>query len=93
MLLHYGFEKPTGEIMAAWGEWFKDHADITVDNGGFHNGGKEITHDGENELPFGPDSITGYTIIKAASLEDAEAAARANPFIKAIRVYEIAEHG
>ncbi|MBK8840828.1 MAG: hypothetical protein IPO30_19740 [Hyphomonadaceae bacterium] len=23
MLLHVGFEKPTPEIMAAWGKWFE----------------------------------------------------------------------
>ena len=23
VLLHYGFEKPTPEIMAAWGKWFE----------------------------------------------------------------------
>ena len=36
MLLHFGFEKPTPEIMAAWGKWFESIADKTVENGGFH---------------------------------------------------------
>ncbi len=35
MLLHFGFEKPTPEIMAAWGEWFESVADKSVENGGF----------------------------------------------------------
>ena len=41
---------------------------------------------------MGPDSLTGYTILNADSLEEAEAIARENPFISSIRVYEIAAH-
>lgn len=89
MLLHFGFEKPTPEIMAAWGEWFKSIADISVDNGGFHGGAREISQSGSKDLPMGMDSITGYSIINAESLEEAEKIAQGNPFIASIRVYEI----
>lgn len=41
VLLHYGFEKPTPEIMAAWGKWFESIKDKTIDNLGF-GGGREI---------------------------------------------------
>jgi hypothetical protein len=91
MLLHYGFEKPTPEIMAAWQKWFESVADKTVDQGGFHGGAREISHDGSKDLPMGMDSITGYSIINADSLGDAETIARENPFIASIRVYEISE--
>ena len=40
---------------------------------------------------MGPDSITGYSIINAESLEEAERLASENPFIASIRVYEIVE--
>ena len=90
MLLHFGFEKPTTEIMAAWGKWFEAVADKTVDQGGFR-GGREISHNGTSDLPLATDSITGYSIIEAASLEEAEGIARDNPFIASIRVYEIRE--
>ena len=89
MLLHIGFEKPTPEIMAAWGEWFKSIADKSVDNGGFHGGAREISQSGSKDLPMGMDSITGYSIINAESLEAAEKIAKDNPFIASIRVYEI----
>jgi len=55
MMLHYGFENPTPEIMEAWGM----------------------------------DSITGYNIIEAENLDEAERIAVDNPFIASIRVYEI----
>ncbi len=32
MLLHFGFEKPTPEIMEAWKTWFGSVADRTVEN-------------------------------------------------------------
>ncbi len=89
MLLHYGFEKPTPEVMAEWQRWFESIAERSVENGGFHSGGREITHDGTSELPFGADSITGYSIITAEDLDAATAIAADNPFIKSICVYEI----
>jgi hypothetical protein len=88
MLLHFGFEKPTPEIMAAWGKWFESVADKTVEQGGF-GGAREISHSGTKDLPMGMESITGYSIINAESLDDAEKIAQENPFIASIRVYEI----
>ena len=43
------------------------------------------------ELPWGMESITGYTIIEGESLDDAESIARDNPYIASIRVYEVRE--
>lgn len=92
MLLHFGFEKPTPEVMEAWGEWFQATADKTLDMGGFR-GGREVSHGGARDLPMGAESITGYSIVHAESLEEAEAMAAENPFIASIRIYEIMEHG
>jgi len=89
MLLHFGFEKPTPEIMAAWGKWFESIADKSVENGGFHGGAREISHSGSRDLPMGEESITGYSIVTAESLDAAEKIAQDNPFIKSIRIYEI----
>jgi hypothetical protein len=88
MLLMYGFEKPTPEIMKAWGTWFESVADRTVDQGGF-SGGREISASGTKDLPMGMESITGYTIIEAESLDEAEKIAQDNPYIASIRVYEV----
>ena len=91
MLLHYGFEQPTPEIMEAWNKWFESVADRSVEHGGFM-GGREISSDGTKELPWGADSITGYSIINAESLDEAEKIASGNPFIACIRIYELREH-
>ena len=88
MLLHFGFETPTQEIMAAWGKWFESFADKTEENGGFR-AAREISHKGTRDLPMGMESITGYSIINAESLDEAEKIAQDNPFIASIRIYEI----
>jgi hypothetical protein len=88
VLLHCGFEKPTPEIMKAWGAWMHSVADRTIDNLGF-GAAREISADGTQELPWGPDSITGCTILEAEDLDEAERIAQRNPFIKSIRVYEV----
>lgn len=87
-LLHYGFEQPTPEIMAAWGAWFASIADCNVEHGGFA-GAREISKAGSKDLPWGMESITGFNIIEAESLDEAEKIAAACPFIASIRVYEI----
>ena len=92
MSLHYGFEKPTPEIMEAWQTWFGSIADRTLENGGFHGAAKEISHDGSKDLVMDADCITGYSIINAESIDEAEQIAKQNPFIKGIRVYEISDH-
>ncbi len=74
VLLHYGFERPTPEIMAAWGKWFESMKDNIIDMGGHFSR---------------VESITGFTIVKAGSLDDAETMAQSNPYISSIRVYEV----
>ncbi len=88
IFLHYGFEKPTPEIMAAWGKWFESTKDNTVNSLGF-SGGREISKAGIKELPLGPESITGISIVRAGSLDDAQKMAKSNPYISSIRVYEV----
>ena len=90
VLLHYGFEEPTEEIMKAWGIWFGSIADKAVDNLGF-SGGREISASGTKDLPWGMESITGCSIIEAESLDEAEKIARENPYVASIRVYEVRE--
>jgi hypothetical protein len=45
MLLHFGFEKPTPEIVKAWQAWFASIADRQIAQGGFTNG-REISKAG-----------------------------------------------
>ena len=89
VLLHYGFEKPTPDIMTAWGRWFEAMKENIIDMGGHFSRGREISKAGTKDLPLGSESITGFTIVSAGSLDDAEKMAQSNPFISSIRVYEV----
>lgn len=86
--LHFGFEKPTPEIMEAWGSWFESISEKIVDQGGF-SGGREISKSGTRDLPMDMEAITGYNVIEAESLDAAEKLAQSNPFIASIRIYEV----
>ena len=51
--------------MSVWGKWFESIADIKAVKGVFNQGGREIIATGTKGIPFGKDSFTGFTIIKA----------------------------
>ena len=88
VFFHYGFETPTQEIKEAWGKWFASIGDRIVDSGSPLGPGREITPTGTKELPLGRESLTGYSIIKADSLDDAEKLLKGCPMITSVRVYE-----
>lgn len=90
MLLHYGFETPTPEIEEAWGKWFSSIADRMVDSGSPFKSGREVSRNGTKDLPLGMESLTGYTIISASDLDEAEKIAKDIPMIRYVRVYEMA---
>ena len=88
VFLAIGFQTPTPEIIDAWGKWFESIGDKIVDSGSPLGAAREITRDGSKELPLGVDSITGYTIINAENIDEAEEIAKTCPIITGIRVYE-----
>jgi hypothetical protein len=88
VIFHYGYEMPTYEIMDAWSKWFESIGEKMVDPGSPLGPGKEISRSGTKDLPLGAESLTGYTIINAKSLDEAEAIAKSCPMITSVRVYE-----
>ena len=101
MLIHFamqkfvyltvGFEKPTPEIMQAWGKWFESIKENIVEHIGLKNG-KEISKTGNKDLPMDLNAVTGVMIVNAESHEHAMKMAATNPFITSIRVYELMSH-
>ena len=74
--------------MKAWMAWFESISAKQVDQGGFI-GGREISKSGTRDLTWNMESITGYNIIEAETLDAAEKLARSCPFIASIRIYEL----
>ena len=88
ILLTYGYSEPTQEVMEAWGKWFASIGDKMVDPGSPLGSGREISSSGTKELPLGMESLTGYCVINADSLDEAERIAKGCPMITSVRVYE-----
>jgi len=88
IFLCYGYSEPTQEVMEAWGKWFASIGDKMVDPGNPLGSGREISPTGTKELPLGMESLTGYCIIKADNIDDAEKIAQGCPIITSVRVYE-----
>jgi hypothetical protein len=88
VIFHYGFETPTPEIMDAWSKWFASIGDKLVDPGSPLGPGREISRSGTKELPVGLESLTGYTVISAANMGEAEKIAKSCPMITSVRVHE-----
>ena len=88
VIFHYGFETPTQQIMDAWKKWFASIGDKIVDPGSPLGPGREISGSGTKNLPMGSESLTGYTVINADSIDAAEEIAKGCPMITSVRVYE-----
>lgn len=87
VFLSYGYKTPTEEIMDAWNNWFASLGDKLVDSVGL-GAGREITHNGTKELSLDLEAVTGYLIINAEDMDEAEKIAKDCPIITSIRVYE-----
>jgi hypothetical protein len=91
-LMHMGFEMPGPEQMQLWKAWFEKIAPHTLENIGFR-AAREVTSSGVQELPFDKTAITGLSIVEAEDMDAAQALTEGNPFVSAIRIYEIMQHG
>jgi len=79
------------ESKAAWGNWFGSLGDKIVDAGNpFADGGKAVEKSGVTTIENWP--ATGYTIVKADSIDEAAELAKGCPVLDepdgAVRVYE-----
>lgn len=81
------------EIMEEWKQWFGKLGNKLVDGGGpFNDGGKAVENSGVTTIANHP--ATGYTIVKAGSMDEAVELGQGCPMLRhnkttAIRVYEV----
>jgi hypothetical protein len=84
-------QPPKDDVKAAWGAWFGGLGDKLVDAGNpFNSGGQAVEKSGVSTIENHP--ATGYTIVKAESMDDASELAKGCPVLDekngAVRVYE-----
>ena len=90
MFLNYGFETPTPDVQKAWMDWFAGIGGHMVDSGNPFSFGREVTKTGSRDLPLEPTSLTGYCIINAESIDEAQKLLEGCPIIHSVRIYEAA---
>ena len=66
-------------VMAAWGAWYGKMGDAIVDGGNPFSMSKSITAAGVSDGPVSSPPATGYTVIKADSLDAAVALCSDHP--------------
>lgn len=84
LLVYKGGGMPTGDeekkkVMDAWGEWMKACGDNLVDAGNPCSNSKSVSKDKTGDVSGDP--ITGYSVIKADSMDDAVKAASMVPLV------------
>jgi hypothetical protein len=79
---------PTPEITDAWSSWFAEIGESIVDSGNPFGSGREVSDNGSTDLPPGPQSITGYTIVNANDIDEAEKLLANCPIVTSVMVYE-----
>ena len=88
IILIYGYEPPTPAVMEAWGNWFAKVGGNFVDSGSPLGAGREITKSGSRDLAGEASPITGYSIVSATNIEEAEKLLEGLPIIDSVRIYE-----
>jgi len=88
LMLYYGYEEPTPEVMDAWQRWFATVGDRFVDSGNPLGNCLEVTKIGSREISPDQGAASGYSIISAESREEAERLLEGCPMISSVRLYE-----
>lgn len=78
-------------VMDAWGQWFGSMGGDVVDGGNPVGQSTTINPDGSVTNNGGANPASGYSLIEASSLEDAQEKAKQCPILQAGGTVEIAE--
>jgi hypothetical protein len=79
------------QVMAQWGKWFQDLGSALVDGGNPVMKAKTITSKGAVSDGGGQNPVTGYSLVKADSLDAAVKLARGCPVLSSGGSIEVAE--
>ncbi|MBK5287709.1 MAG: hypothetical protein JJE46_04500 [Acidimicrobiia bacterium] len=86
--LYSGTKEPTTEVRAQWEQWFAQLGPAFVDSGNPFGPGREVTATGSRELTPDLAPATGYSIVAATSMDEAEQLLEGCPVAEGVRIYE-----
>lgn len=84
-------EAARNKVMAQWGKWFQDLGPALVDGGNPVMRAKTISSKGSVSEGGGQNPVSGYSLIKADSLESAVKLAQGCPVLSGGGTVEVAE--
>jgi len=88
VFLYQGTQEPSPDAMEAWTSWFARVGDKLVDSGNPFGAGREVTTAGARELAGDVSPFTGYSIVSAESIDDAEKLLEGLPLTGGVHIYE-----
>ena len=88
VFIYQGSEEPGSDTRDAWMSWFESISSSIVDSGNPFGPGREVTKTETRDLPLGPDAVSGYTIVSADNMDDAEKLLKDCPISNGVRIYE-----
>lgn len=89
VFLYQGLWEPGNkEMMDGWTSWMAEIGDSLVDGGNPFGQGREVTNTGSSDLTLGPESTTGYSIVEAETMDDAEKLLANCPIVTSVQIYE-----
>lgn len=84
-------EAAQADAMAAWGAWFGSLGDVVIDGGNPTGQSKTVGANGSVSNGGGANPLSGYSLINAATIDEAVAHAKGCPILKVGGSVEVAE--
>jgi hypothetical protein len=96
LFVYHGGSKPTSQeqvdsVMQAWGAWFEKMGNAVVDGGNPVGLSTTVQSDGSVVSNGGSNPASGYTLVEAASVDEAVALAKGCPILASGGSVELAE--
>ncbi len=96
LLVYHGGSHPESKeaqqkVMAAWGQWFGSMGKALIDGGNPVGKSSTVRSDGTVVKDGGANPVSGYSLVEAASLDEALAKAKGCPLLAAGGSVEVAQ--
>jgi len=88
VFLYNGYDASTPDLAQKWHDWFALRADSFADPGNPFGPGRIVTPDLTASDMDGTPGASGFSVVDAASLGDAEALLEGCPIVDSVHVYE-----